>query len=56
MRHFTGTDLELVSAETLDDVAELTLDAIERTLGFDRCEFGIVEGDILRFKNVRGYC
>jgi PAS domain S-box-containing protein len=47
-------ELELVDAETIDDVAELTLDAIERTLGFDQCYFGFVEGDELRFRHSRG--
>ncbi len=46
--------LELIEAETLDNVAELTLNAIERTLGFNRCGFGLVEDKMLQFSHVRG--
>ena len=48
-------ELELVGAETFDEVVELTLNAIERTLGFDRCDFGFVERNALSFKHVRGF-
>ncbi len=47
-------ELELTEAETLDEVAELTLNTIERTLGFDRSGFGIVVDNVLRFSHVRG--
>ena len=46
--------VEVAGAKSLDEVVELTLDAFERTLGFDRCFFGEVEGDVLRFKHTRG--
>jgi PAS domain S-box-containing protein len=47
-------ELELSEAVTLDEVAELTLNAIESTLGFDRCGFGVVVGDMLQFHHIRG--
>jgi PAS domain S-box-containing protein len=47
-------ELELSIAETLDEVAELTLNAVERTLGFDICGFGVVKGNTLQFHHIRG--
>jgi PAS domain S-box-containing protein len=47
-------ELELIGTDNLDEVAELTLNAIESTLGNDRCGFGIVEGNVLQFHHIRG--
>jgi len=47
-------ELELIGTDNLDEIAELTLNAIESTLGNDRCGFGIVEGNVLQFHHIRG--
>jgi signal transduction histidine kinase/putative methionine-R-sulfoxide reductase with GAF domain len=45
----------LSAAKRLDEVYELTLDAMERTLGFEHASFVTVDGDKLRFVSQRGY-
>jgi hypothetical protein len=45
----------LSAARRLDEVYELTLDAMERTLGFEHASFVTVEGDRLRFVSQRGH-
>ena len=49
-RHST----ELGEAETVGEVAELTLSAVEGVLGFDQGGFGVVEGSVLRFTHLIG--
>ncbi len=49
-RHAT----ELCATVNIEEVAEATLDAIERVLGFRRGSFAIVEGNQLRFINIVG--
>ena len=49
-RHAT----RLGSATDVEDVAEITLDTIERTLGFNLGSFSIVDGDLLREIYTRG--
>lgn len=46
--------IELESAETMEQVAKSTFDAIEKILGYDYLAFGIVEEDMLHFKYERG--
>lgn len=49
-RHAT----RLGSATDVEDVAEMTLDTIEQTLGFNLGSFSIVDGDFIREINTRG--
>jgi PAS domain S-box-containing protein len=49
-RHATG----LGRSETLEEIGEVTFDAIEEVLGFSYLGFGVVEGSFLRFKYTRG--
>jgi len=49
-RHAT----ELSKAETVDEIAEETLDCVERVIGFNVGSFAVVEGDRLRHINIRG--
>ena len=46
--------LELAKAESEEDIAEATLNAIEKIFGFNYVSFALVDGDLLRFKYVRG--
>jgi signal transduction histidine kinase len=45
----------LSAAKRLDEVYELTLDTMERTLGFEHASFVTVDSDRLRFVSQRGY-
>jgi signal transduction histidine kinase len=45
----------LSAAKRLDDVYELTLDAMESSLGFEHASFVTLNGDKLRFTHQRGY-
>jgi signal transduction histidine kinase/putative methionine-R-sulfoxide reductase with GAF domain len=45
----------LSAAKRLDEVYELTLDAMKNTLGFDHASFLTVDGNRLRFMHQRGY-
>lgn len=45
----------LSAAKHPDEVYELTLDAMESTLGFEHASFGTVDVDRLRFMHQRGY-
>lgn len=45
---------ELGSASSVDDVAELTFDTIEKILGFNLGSFSVVEGNFLREIHTRG--
>ncbi len=44
-----GHSLEMAEAESLDDVAGMTLSTIQRVLGHKLCSFGVAQGDVLRF-------
>ncbi len=46
--------LELAKAESEEDIAEATLNALEKIFGFNYVAFALVDGDLLRFKYVRG--
>ena len=46
--------LELAKAESEEDIAEATLNAIETIFGFNYVAFALIDGDLLRFKYVRG--
>jgi len=46
--------MELGATETIEEVAESTMNAIERVLGFTQGGFAIVEGDRLRFIHIVG--
>lgn len=46
---------KLNAAKTLDEVYELTLDAMEKTLGFGHASFLTVKNNKVRFEHQRGY-
>jgi PAS domain S-box-containing protein len=46
---------KLNAAKSLDEVYELTLDAMENTLGFGHASFLTVRNGVLRFEHQRGY-
>jgi len=46
--------IALARAENIPEIAELTLDTIISTLGFERCGFGVIEDGWLKFKYYRG--
>jgi len=46
--------IELAHAYTVDEITELTLNLIEKTLNYNQCVFGVVEGKMLRFSNFQG--
>ena len=47
--------LKLNSADTLQEIYELTLDAMEQTLGFEQASFLVVDGSKFRIVGNRGY-
>ena len=47
--------LKLNSSDTLQEIYELTLDAMEQTLGFEQASFLVVDGSKFRIVGNRGY-
>jgi PAS domain S-box-containing protein len=47
--------LELSSAETIGEVADLTFKVMEQVLGFNHASFGVVEDGFLRFIHLWGF-
>jgi PAS domain S-box-containing protein len=45
---------DLSKAETVEEVAEETLDCVERVIGFNVGSFAVVEGDLLRHIHIKG--
>ena len=45
---------DLSKAETVEEIAEETLDCVERVIGFNVGSFSVVEGDMLRHINIIG--
>ena len=46
---------QLNMAENMEEIYELTLSAMEKTLGFEHASFLIVDGNVLRIVDQRGY-
>jgi len=54
LRALHSSSMRLASAKDLEEVASITLEFIERVLGFQKGGIGFIDGNTIRFNNIMG--